>query len=316
MSHLALFVSGLPGLRVSALGREHAAPLCDLVRDMELEFFGRSETNVPEVLGTLQAPELLGGRGTAGVWDGDELLGALLAYDALKHERGLFLDLFVGPTRRAEITDRLVQAARGYADTLDVRPDSWLKVESFAGDDTIAAVLADDGFRQHRVYLRMRLDFTSAPAPGVVPAGLTTTGMTEDLWPDIHTVLTDAFRDHYDSHPLPLDLFRRSFDRESTDLRLWRLVYDHENLVGVRISSTRYAPHGLGYVESLGVLQSHRGRGIASYLLHDAFAMDYAAGLAGCALHCDATNPTGATHLYEAVGMRRDQRYDAWRARF
>lgn len=311
-----MFVSGLPGLRVSPLHREHAPDLCQLVRGMELRFFGRSETNVPEILGTLAAPELDGTRGTAGVWDGEELVATLLAYDALEHEKGVFLDLFLGPVRRGEITSRLVQAARDYATSLGPDRDCWLKVESFGGDHETAGVLADEGFHQHRVYLRMRRDFTHPPTLGALPAGLTVAPMTDDRWPEIHSVLTEAFRDHYDSHALPLDLFQRSLDRESTDLRLWRLVYDGQSLVGVRISSNRYAPHGLGYVESLGVLASHRGRGIATFLLHEAFTTDFAAGLTGTSLHCDATNLTGATRLYESVGMRRDQHYDAWRTRF
>ena len=62
-----------------------------------------------------------------------------------------------------------------------------------------------------------------------------------------------------------------------------------------------------------GCVQSHHH--VAEIpLLRDAFHRDAGLGFTGTALHCDATNPTGATQLYESVGMQRDQYYLAWRA--
>lgn len=317
MAHLAMFVSRVPGLRVTALTPEHAHAVAEVVRDMELTYFGRSETNDAEVIGTLNAPELQGTRGTAGLWSQGQLEAVLLAYDALEHERGVFVDLFVrqGPGRD-HLIERLLVAARSYGDALHPGADCWLKTESFAGDAEVVSALTADGYDRHRVYLRMRLDFTATPAAPRVPSGLHIEPMDDSRWPAVHSVLTSAFRDHYDSHPLPLDLFQRGLDRAANDVGMWRLVYEGPDLVAVRISSTRYAPHGLGYVDSLGVLAQHRQRGIATYLLRDAFAMDHAAGMRGTALHCDATNLTGATRLYEGVGMRQDQHYTAWRSRF
>jgi len=316
MSQLAMFVSGLPQHRVTTLTREHASAVADVVGEMELSYFGRSETNPPEIIGMLNAPELRGTQGTAGVWSQGRLVAVLLAYDALEHEQGLFLDVFVRLAGdRRQIIDRMLLAARTYADSLSARHDCWLKSDNFVGDTDMVAALAADGYHQHREYLRMRIDFTGPPLVPTLPPGLQASPMTDADWPAIHAVLTRAFRDHYDSHPLPLDLFQAGLDRAVNDMQMWRLIYDGADLVGVRISSTRYAPHGLGYVDSLGVLPQYRGRGIATYLLRDAFAMDQRAGMVGTALHCDATNLTGATRLYEAVGLREDQRYTAWRAR-
>lgn len=311
-----MFVSGLPGQRVAPLTHVHAGAVADVIREMELSYFGRSETNPPEIVGMLNAPELRGTQGTAGVWSRGRLVAVLLAYDALEHEAGLFLDVFVRQqANRRQLIDRLLVGARTYADSLVPRADSWLKSDNFAGDTDMAAAFAADGYHPHREYLRMRIDFRQAPVAPRLPAGVQVMPMTDSDWPAVHAVLTRAFRDHYDSHPLPLDLFQKGLDRAVADMQMWRLIFAGADLVGVRISSTRYAPHGLGYVDSLGVLPEFRGRGIATYLLRDAFDMDHRAGMAGTALHCDATNLTGATRLYEAVGMREDQRYTAWRAR-
>ncbi|MCO5301046.1 MAG: GNAT family N-acetyltransferase [Candidatus Nanopelagicales bacterium] len=316
MSNLAMSVPGLPaGLRLTQLSRDHAADLTDLVRAKELTFFQRSETNTKEILGTLSAPELDGTRGTAGVWDDGRLLAAMLAFNGLQHERGLYLDLFISPhaPNRRGLATTLLTAGERYGQTLPAPDDAYLKVESFGGDREIRQALAERGYERHRVYLRMRVDFVGeTPRPRPVP-GISVKGMSEDLWPELHRVVTESFRDHYDSHPLPFDLFRRDMINETTDLDRWRLAFDGPTCVGVSIGSRRFEPEGLGYVETLGVLREYRGRGIARHLLLDAMARDAAAGLTGTSLHCDATNPTGATALYESVGMRRDHEYVAWR---
>lgn len=67
-----------------------------------------------------------------------------------------------------------------------------------------------------------------------------------------------------------------------------------------------------GYVGRLGVIPEVRGRGLAKYLLQQAFAVDAAAGLDGTLLHVDTNNPTSALKLYESVGMRPVQTADLW----
>lgn len=311
-----MFVNRLPGLRVGELSRANAGELVQLVADMESRFFGQSQTNLPEILGTLAAPELHGTRGTAGVWQDGRLVAALLAYDDLEHQQSLALDLFAAPgPRRLEIVRRLLAGAREYGASLGPWPGDCLKVETFGGDDELAVEVADDGYVQHRVYLRMRLDFDGDLEPAVLPDGLATRVMVDTDWPAIHAVVMAGFSDHYDFHPRPLEMLKQQYDTETTDYSRWQLVFDGGELVGVGIGSNRYAECGLGYVDSLVVLREARGRGIATFLLRGAFAADRARGLLGTALHCDATNPTGAARLYEAVGMRRDQHYDAWRAR-
>ena len=316
VSNLAMYVTGAPaGLRLTQLDTSHTGALSRLVTDMELAFFDRSETNEPEILGTLQAPELYGSRGTAGLWDGSELIAAALAFDELPHGGGLYLELFVHPdaTQRTRIADRLLEAAETYGGTLPAPADDWVKSEEFRGDGDVGEAFRERGYEQHRVYLRMRLDFDEPPAVPTAPAGLAVRGMAEQSWPALHSAVNEAFQDHYDFHPRPLELFRRDLVNETTDMSAWRLVFDGTDCVGACLGSNRFAPHRLGYVEVLCVVRGYRGRGIARYLLRDAFARDAAAGFTGTSLHCDATNPTGAAALYERVGMRRDHAYNAWR---
>lgn len=311
-----MFVMGVPrSLRATPLTTAHAPDLTQLVRDMEVAYFGRSETNDTEMRGVLTSPELRGSRNTVGLWDDDELVATMLAFDGLEHGRGLHLDLFISPgaTDRPEIARCLLQAGQAFARTLPAGPGDYLKCEDFGNDPGLAEPLAELGFRPHRTYLRMRLDFDGVPDAGEPPQGLTARGMTDADWPALHAVITSAFQDHYDAHPLPLELFRQDSVNETTDFDRWRLVFDGPECVGVCIASKRYETHGLGYVENIGVLREYRGRGVATHLLRDAFRRDHDKGMSGTALHCDATNETGATRLYESVGMVRDQEYRAWR---
>ena len=306
-----------PGLRLTQLAETDVPDTTELVAAVEHEFFGRSETNQPEILGTLRAPELNGSKGTAALWDGEHLVAVLLAYDELEHHESLYLDLFVHPEadRRRDISECLLTAAGRYGRSLGAAGSTWLKGDNFAGDTAVVAAFTNLGYAYHRTYLRMRRDYPPAPPPLPAPESFTVRTWSQDDWQDLHRVISAAFVDHYDYHPVPFEVFQGNVLHQTTDRAQWRLAFVDDACVGVCMGSNRYAVHGLGYVESLAVLREYRGRGIARHLLLDAFARDAAAGRTGTALHCDAANPTGATALYESVGMHRDQEYAARRAR-
>jgi ribosomal protein S18 acetylase RimI-like enzyme len=71
-----------------------------------------------------------------------------------------------------------------------------------------------------------------------------------------------------------------------------------------------------GWVGELGVLRSHRGRGIATALMGASFAAFARRGLPRVRLNVDSDNLTGAVSLYERVGMRVESSYDLWELRF
>lgn len=67
-----------------------------------------------------------------------------------------------------------------------------------------------------------------------------------------------------------------------------------------------------GWVNEVGVLAPCRGRWIAAALLRRSFATFALRGLRSVMLNVDAETPTGATALYELVGMRVVKRWDLW----
>jgi len=67
-----------------------------------------------------------------------------------------------------------------------------------------------------------------------------------------------------------------------------------------------------GWVDYLAVAASHRGRGIGPALLRRSFAMLADRDVRRVLVSVDAQNPTGATSVYERVGMRIVNRWDQW----
>ena len=65
--------------------------------------------------------------------------------------------------------------------------------------------------------------------------------------------------------------------------------------------------NGGGYVAAIGVRRPWRGKGYAKALLLHTFREFYDRGIKRVTLGVDAESPTGATHLYERVGMHVEQ---------
>ena len=79
--------------------------------------------------------------------------------------------------------------------------------------------------------------------------------------------------------------------------------------VGVLTASTA---RDRGWVDYLAVSSTHRGRGIGAALLRRSFAMFADRDIRRILVSVDAQNPTGATAVYERVGMRVVNAWDQW----
>jgi ribosomal protein S18 acetylase RimI-like enzyme len=70
-----------------------------------------------------------------------------------------------------------------------------------------------------------------------------------------------------------------------------------------------------GWIEDLAVLRPWRGRGIGLALLLQGLGALHRRGLRAALLGVDADSPTGATRLYERVGMREVRRTELYSKR-
>jgi ribosomal protein S18 acetylase RimI-like enzyme len=69
---------------------------------------------------------------------------------------------------------------------------------------------------------------------------------------------------------------------------------------------------GYGFIGSIGVRRPWRRRGVGEALLRRTFALLHARGLRKVRLLVDSENPTGATRLYERVGMSVLRQSNTW----
>ncbi|HEY2371606.1 MAG TPA: GNAT family N-acetyltransferase [Gaiellaceae bacterium] len=169
-------------------------------------------------------------------------------------------------------------------------------------DQAAHRLLAGRGYREVRRFYEMAVQLESEP--DVPDMGI------EMLDPDdlreFHDALDEAFRDHWEHHPSTFDeWWGRHAGNPNLDLSLWFVIREADEMVAVvRNEANR---NGGGYVGAIGVRRPWRGKGYAKGLLLHTFRAFYDRGIKRVTLGVDAESPTGATHLYERVGMHVEQ---------
>jgi ribosomal protein S18 acetylase RimI-like enzyme len=210
----------------------------------------------------------------------------------------------IGPS----LLDRIEARA---ADLLAGVPSPRFRHAIDSGDRAAEAMLGVRGLRPVRHFWHMQFDVMGPIEPGPAPEGIEIGGIepSADL-PVIHAILEEAFVDDWGDHPEPFDRWVEDLAASpSHDPTLWLMARDEATPVGVLTASA--GDEGV-WVDWLAVLASHRGRGIGAALLRRSFASFAARGFRRVRLNVDAENPTGATGLYERVGMQVVNRWDLW----
>ena len=177
-----------------------------------------------------------------------------------------------------------------------------------SGSDTAARQLHEhEGYQLIRYFWRMEVDLLSPPPEPIWPAGLQMEVFSPDMDPDrLFAAMEDAFRDHWGYQPWDYEFLHKRMQLESFDPNLWFFVWEGEQIAGGALCSVR---EQIGWVNSLGVRQGWRKRGLGLALLQHAFDEFYRREIRQAALNVDAANPTGATRLYQRAGMQVAHEY-------
>jgi ribosomal protein S18 acetylase RimI-like enzyme len=161
----------------------------------------------------------------------------------------------------------------------------------------------------------MRIDFAGAlPAPSP-PVGIRIDRLDPER--DVAAAFEahrEAFADHWGEMEETLDEFRHWLvDTPQLDRELSLLARDGSVVAGYLFAwSESEEDPSRGYVAALGTRRAYRGRGIAEALLRHVFRVLHDRGKRGCDLHVDSDSLTGATRLYERVGMTAHPRFATW----
>lgn len=187
-----------------------------------------------------------------------------------------------------------------------------------AGHEPSETLMRDKGFESTRYFIDMEIEFTGAPAAAEIPDGVTIREVepSADI-PALADALRKSFRDHYGFVETPqqrqIDQLNHWASAPSHDPALWWVAEADGEIVGFNLcEGASEGNEEIGYVATLGVLRKLRRRGLGRALLLTAFRAFHDRGKKGAALGVDADSLTGATRLYESVGMHAGARYSAW----
>jgi mycothiol synthase len=169
-------------------------------------------------------------------------------------------------------------------------------------DAAAAALMTSRGYRDVRHFFEMVIEQTEPPPPVDLPVE----PVREEDMRAFHAALDEAFQDHWEHHGRPFDEWWDAHrNNPNLDLSVWFLIRDGDEIAAItRNEGNR---NGGGYIGAIGVRRPWRGKGYAKALLLHSFRVFFERGMPRVTLGVDAENPTGATHLYERVGMHIEQ---------
>ena len=181
---------------------------------------------------------------------------------------------------------------------------------AFGADQAANERLIAMGLSRTRTFLRMQIEMSEPPVAPVWPDGVSVRAFIkgQDDVPAVEAI-RDVFRDHWGYVETPLeddleDWRQWIYEDEDFDTDLWFLAVEGEDIVGFcQCYPVAGDDERIGLIDELGVRRSHRGRGLATALLLHAFGAFYKRGKSIVELGVDAQSLTGATRLYEKVGM-------------
>jgi ribosomal protein S18 acetylase RimI-like enzyme len=177
------------------------------------------------------------------------------------------------------------------------------------------ALLEERGYTAVRHSFQMLIDFDGDPDPPSWPAGI----QLDDLElgrndREAFAAFQEAFHDAWGFVPTPFEEWEairlRAPDFEPA---LYFLAAEGDDIAGFAFCVAESSRHpGYGWIDTLGVRRPWRKRGLGEALLRHAFGELHRRGCRGAGLDVDAESLTGATRLYERVGMRVVSRGDTY----
>jgi mycothiol synthase len=282
----------------SGAANPDAEEVAELIRAVELGQDGEVETTVDDVVGDWASSDLE--RDVVLVRDADRLV----AYGHVApFVRGALADGYVHPAETGRWLGRfLIQTLAARGRSLASR---GLKLETGVSSNDAAGqrLMESEGFVGVRQWLRMLVELESAPAVPELP-DVEIRPLRPGEERAFHDVFERSFAGHWGHVPRRFESWWRELEQASDGDRTYLFVAERDGrLLGETSGLARR--FGMGWIGTLGVLPEARGLGIGRALLLRSLVEFWSRGERRIGLAVDAANETGATRLYESVGMRR-----------
>lgn len=285
---------------------EDLPALAAFLADDETHLFGRpSRVGVADVTAWLAGLDL-----SSDSWlfeEGDRIAAA--GWVEKHHDTGIAIGIVHREWRGRGLGSQLVDRSEERLGAVGV---GRIHAVTLAPDVAAEPLLTGRGYREVRRFWEMTIELGDEPPPEPrLPEGLQIEPFSSELAPDFHRALEEAFSEHWEYQPSSFEeWWERQIARPDHDPSLWFLVRTDEEVA----AATRNDPErsGGGWIGAIGVRPAWRGRGLAKALLQHSFREFHRRGQRRVGLGVDAENTTGATKLYESVGMVVDSEQVVW----
>ncbi len=179
---------------------------------------------------------------------------------------------------------------------------------TLAGDTAAEELFSRRGYQEARRFWDMAIELGEEPPP---EPDVPVEPFREEDAQAFHAALEEAFEDHWEHRAEPFEeWWERQRRRSNFDPSVWYVIRDGDEIAAATRNESEHA--GGGYIGALGVRRQWRGRGYGRALLLHSFREFHRRGLRRVSLGVDAANPTGATRLYESVGMHVELENVVW----
>ena len=272
----------------------------------ETQLFGRpSRVGVTDVTAWLTGPDLPNDSWLFGEDGGVVAVGWVEKH----HDTGIAIGVVHHERRGRGLGSKLVDRSEERLRALGV---GRIHAVTLAPDVAAEPLLTSRGYHEVRRFWEMTIELGDDPPPEPrLPDGFRIKPFSTELAKAFHGALEEAFEDHWEYQPTPFEQWwERQIARPDHDPSLWFLVRTGDEVA----AATRNDPErsGGGWIGALGVRRAWRGRGLAKALLLHSFCEFHRRGQRRVGLGVDSENATGATRLYESVGMVVDSEQVVW----
>jgi mycothiol synthase len=304
---------GLPeGYSARSVRREDVRKVVELMAACDLAETGQVDAQTTdEILNGWEQLDM-----DRGSWLVRSPEGAVVAYADVHPHRGGRIDgdVYVLPAHGRRgigtwLTRQIEARAQELADAMPAGTRVVLYSGINAPNEAAKVLLAHEGYEPARHFWRMQIELDEPPPAPILPTDITVRacvlGQDERV---IFDTLEEAFQDHWNHAERDYaEWAAMNMRGPGFDPALWFLALDGDESAGA--VRGKLQPDGSGWINTLGVRRPWRKRGLGMALLLQAFGALYERGARQVALGVDAQNPTGATRLYEAAGMRVAMRF-------
>jgi mycothiol synthase len=214
----------------------------------------------------------------------------------------------IGSVLAREVEQRAREHVPEAPEGVEVVLRGWVKAQSPA-----RRWAEELGYRATREFLRMEMTMSEEPPqPTQVPDGVAirefVKGRDERATFD---ALEEAFSDHWGHVPATFEEWVTRTKASTFDASLWLLARkageDEGEILATCLGSV--GPAG-GWITGVGTRRAWRARGISTALLREILRRFWERGVRTVALGVDGESLTGATRVYERLGMRVTDRHD------